>query len=161
MINKTYKLQSIAVWLIIIEGINAGKIALQKRAKKDNGKPQSFPFMFQPIVNGKLDTGETPQQAVHREATEELGSNFTLPELEFFYKEEYACNGKPAIAYNFKGQISQKDLENITLHSGAFSKLFFLDKSDLPNIKTTEKGSDPQKETVLFEDQLEALKKLF
>lgn len=154
-------MKTVSVWLIIKDGANAGKVPLQRRAKKDNGKPQSFPFIFQPIVNGKLESGETAEQAVGREAQEELGSSFTLPKLEFFYKEEYNCNGKPAIAYNFKGQISEKDLQNIKLHSGAFPELFFIGKTDLPNIKTTESDANPQKEIVLFPDQLTALKKLF
>ena len=55
----------------------------------------------------------------------------------------------------------QKLFFKITLYFGAFSELFFLGKSDLLSIKTTEKGANPQKEIVLFPDQLTALKKLF
>ncbi|KKP32683.1 MAG: hypothetical protein A2312_03845 [Candidatus Staskawiczbacteria bacterium RIFOXYB2_FULL_32_9] len=160
--NKN-KIESVAVWLIIENGKNASKVALQKRSEKDGKKVQSFPFICQPTFNGKLEIGESVENAMQREAMEELGKNFKLPnDLGLFDTAKYEFKGILAVSYNFYAKISEKDLQTIKLHSAAMSELVFVGKDDLSKIKTTEdKNANPKKEIVMFKDQYLAIKKLF
>lgn len=152
----------VSAWLILKNGSNSRKVALQQRAEKEEDKIQSFAFVFQATVSGKIEDGETPKQALARETAEELGPNFTLPQLTEFYIAKYKINKKLCVSYNYYGQILKKDLQNIALHSGALPQLYFVGKNDLPKIKTTEdKLANPKNDIVLFPDQLDALKKLF
>jgi len=153
--NKN-KIESVAVWLIIENGKNASKVALQKRSEKDGKKVQSFPFICQPTFNGKLEIGESVENAMQREAMEELGKNFKLPnDLGLFDTAKYEFKGILAVSYNFYAKISEKDLQTIKLHSA-------VGKDDLSKIKTTEdKNANPKKEIVMFKDQYLAIKKLF
>lgn len=160
--NKN-KIESVAVWLIMENGKNASKVALQKRSEKDGKKIQSFPFVCQPTFNGKIKPRESIEDAIKREATEELGKYFKLPnDLGLFDTTNYEFKNIPATSYNFYAKISEKDLKSLKLHSGALPELIFIDKNDLPKIKTIEdKTVSPKKEIVLFPDQLKTLKKLF
>lgn len=160
--NKN-KIESVAVWLIIENGKNASKVALQKRSEKDRKKIQSFPFVCQPTFNGKLEVGESVENAMQREAEEELGKDFKLPnDLGLFDTTNYEFKGIPAVSYNFYAKIQEKDLQNIKLHSAAMPELIFVGKDDLTKIKTTDdKTANPKKEIVMFKDQFETLKKLF
>ena len=91
--NKN-KIESVAVWLIIEDGCNTGKIALQKRSEKDGKKIQSFPFICQPTFNGKLEIGESVENAIQREAEEELGKEFKIPnDLGLFDTTNYEFKG--------------------------------------------------------------------
>jgi len=155
-------MKSISVWLILKDGQNTGKVALQRRAEKDGNKIQSFPFVFQATVSGKIEAGETPKQATIRETAEELGANFTLPQLKEFYIAKYKFKGLPSSTYNYYGRISEKNLQTVQLHSGVFPQLFFIGKNELPKIKTTsDKTANLKCDIVLFPDQLDALQKLF
>ncbi len=167
--NKN-KIESVAVWLIMEDGVNANKILLQQRSEKDNKKIQSFPFVCQPTFNGKTEPRESIEEAMQREAREELGENFKLPnDLSLFdtTNYEFLPTGKagkniPAASYNFYAKIKEKDLQNINLHSGAVPELIFISKNDLLKIKTTEdKTANPKEEIIMFKDQLATLQKLF
>lgn len=164
------KIKNVAVWLIIENGKNANKVALQKRSDKDGRKVQSFPFICQPTFNGKIEIGESVENAMQREGKEELGKDFKLPnDLGLFDTTNYEFlpankvgKGFPAVSYNFYAKIQEKDLQNIKLHSSAFPELIFIGKNDLAKIKTTDdKTINPKKEIVMFKDQFETLKKLF
>jgi ADP-ribose pyrophosphatase YjhB (NUDIX family) len=160
-INKN-KIKSVAVWLIVENGKNKGKIALQKRSEKDGKKFQSFPFICQPTFNGKLEIGESVENAMQREAKEELGKDFKLPnDLSLFDTTNYEFKGTPAVSYNFYAKIQEKDLHSFKLHLGAMPELIFVGKNDLLKIKTIDdKTIDPKEEIVMFKDQYLTLKKL-
>jgi len=153
--------QSISVWLILKDGLNKGKVVLQQRAEKDKGKIQSFPFILQATISGKIEPSETIQETIIRETQEELGSNFTLPQLKEFYITEYEMNNKKVICHNFSGQILENDLQKIQLHSGALPNFKFIGKNDFSNLLAYNNNTNPKEQLVLFADQLEALKKLF
>lgn len=163
MAKSKVEIESISVWLIVKDGKNAQKIALQKRSKIDGGKKQAFPFICQSTFNGKLEPKETINEAIAREGKEELGQNFKLPSnLKLFDKSKYIFKGKNGISYNFYAKVLEKDLNLAILHSGAEPEFLFVGKNDLSSIKTTEdKSANPEKEIVLFPDQLNALLKLF
>jgi ADP-ribose pyrophosphatase YjhB (NUDIX family) len=163
MTNKIeQKNESIAVWLILSDGENMGKVALQRRSLRDGKKMQSFPYVFQPTWNGKLNLEEDVGGALIREAKEELGPKFRIPELKLFCKEEYVLKSKTYTAYNYFGFISEKNLLKTELHSAAEPGFYFLGKEDFFKIKFAEEQKvDPKKEIVLFRDQHETLKKLF
>ena len=156
-------MESVAIWLILIDGLNKGKVALQKRTEKDGDKLQSFPYILQPTWNGKLEQGENIQEAIKREAKEELGVNFKVPEgIRLFYTSEYEFKGALSKSYNFSSPVLEQEINVIKLHSGAESKFIFVSKDDLSKIKICgEHGVDARKDWVLFKDQYEALKKLF
>ena len=65
--NKT-----ISVWLTVVDGKNAGKIALQKR----NEVNSRFLYICQSTWAGKVEDGESVDTAVRRECEEELGKDF-------------------------------------------------------------------------------------
>ena len=115
--NNKNKIQSVAVWLVIENGKNAGKVLLQKRSEKDKNKIQSFPFICQPTFNGKLEAGESVENAMRREAGEELGNDFKLPnDLGLFDTTNYEFKGTPAVSYNFYAKIQEKDLQNSKIY---------------------------------------------
>jgi len=156
------KSKSVAVWLVLSDGVNINKVAMQRRTEKDGGEEQSFPHVFQPTWNGKMERGENIEATIRREAVEELCPNFKIPELTLFYKARYTFEGKLCTAYNYSGFVSGKELLKAKIHSAAEPNFYFLGKEDLLKIKVSGEGnSDPKKDIVLFKDQYEAIKKLF
>lgn len=155
--------KSVAAWLISTE---SKRVLLQKRATFDGGNPQSFRGICQPTWNGKLEGGEQVMDALKREAEEELGKKFAeafdFSALKEFDSGEYSFNGKNFISYNFWGVVGPEELALVKLHSGAHPEFVLVSSSDMHTVKNnSDKSADPEKDVVFFEDQYEALKKLF
>jgi 8-oxo-dGTP pyrophosphatase MutT (NUDIX family) len=150
--------KSVAVWLI---NPATGKVLLQKR-----NESESRPFVCQPTWNGKFESGEDTMTALKREAEEELGSvfytTFDFTKLVLFGSDEYSFDGKNFTSYNFWGTITNEQLKSVVLHESAEPQFIAVGVEDLPKVKSNDdKTADPKKDVVLFEDQYQALKKLF
>ena len=170
--------ESIAVWLIVTDGKNQGKILLQQRAETEveNGKikKQSYPYVCQPTWNGKVEEGETLEEAIEREAKEELGENFgenyNFKKLIPFGAKKYIYKGEEFIGWNFIGLVTEDELNTVKLHQGARSEFIFVSSSNiLEKTKPLSNRIDPESgeaiffgsEIVLFDDQWEVLWNLY
>ena len=102
---------------IILENDN-GEILLYLR----DGKPGiPFPHHWD-LIGGHVEEGETPEQALVREAREEL--NYDLKDFKFF--KEYVClegDAYPNIKYIYSGRFNEP-VEKITLLEGEYAKYF-------------------------------------
>ncbi|MDO8264931.1 MAG: NUDIX hydrolase [Candidatus Parcubacteria bacterium] len=171
------KTESVAVWLIVKDGLNAGMVLLQQRAETEieNGIeiPQSNPYICQPSWNEKLEPGESLMDAVIRGAKEELGEEFQKYfnpyELIMFSVSPYTYKGKPAIGYNYVGLISSGQLEKVKLHKGARNQVFktvcksdhIVSLGEVHCSKYPKEVKDERSTVVLFPDQHNALQSLF
>jgi len=116
----------IKVATVILENPK-GEILIHLR---DNKPTIPFPNHWD-LFGGRVEKGETPEQAMLREVKEEIGYN--LKEYHFFKK--YRVNtgdAHPNIKYVYIGKIN-KPLGRITLYEG--QKLRFVQKEEIPNIK--------------------------
>ena len=153
--------KSVAVWLIIKDGLNSGKIALQKRLAFDD---QSNPGLCQPTWNGKLEDGESLADAIKREAKEELGedfyNNFNFSELTQFGFDSFDYDGSKFISYNFIGSVIENEIKSVKMHQKAMLNFIYVNKEDLNNIKSkNDQLANLQKDIVLFNDQYNFLVK--
>lgn len=158
--NKPGLNKNIGVWLVISDGPKKGNILLQQRAKNET----SFPYLCQPTWNGKVEEGETLDQAIRREAQEELGDRFIKSfdfDLKPFDVKDFFYNGQKSVCYNFVGKISQSQLGLVKLHLLSTPHFISISKKDMPKIKALRPGIDPKKQITLFEDQHQSLEKLF
>jgi len=162
--------ESVAVWLIVTDGKNQGKILLQQRAETEveNGKikKQSYPYVCQPTWNGKVKPGEDLMQAIKREAEEELGKdfvkNYNFKRLIPFNSRKYRTKGEEVIGYNFVGLITESELKSVKLHQGALPKFVFISSLDFwERVKPLSEKTDPRSEIVLFGDQWKALENIY
>lgn len=165
--NKINK--SVAVWLILKDGKNAGKVLLQQRAKieiiRGKRKPQFAPFVCQSTWNEKVEREESLIEAVKRGAKEELGEQFArdfdFKSLKMFNKSNYTFKKRKMTSYDFVGVVSQRQLKKVKLHPGAMPKFILAGREDKENLKIFgEKNAAPPKQIVLFKNQLETLKVL-
>jgi hypothetical protein len=151
--------KSVGIWLIVSDGPMKGNILLQRRAKNET----SLPYVCQPTWHGKVERGETLEEAIRREAIEELGGKFVEFfdfKLEQFDVEDFSYNGQKSTCYNFVGQISKKQCELIKLHNLSMPEFIPICRKDVPLIKPLGPGVDSEKEITLFKDQYQSLKKL-
>lgn len=162
--------ETVAVWLIAIDGDFAGEILLQQRAETQTvsgvEKPQSNPDICQPTWNGKVDGGEKLIDAIEREAIEELGRNFVcsfdLSKLIPFGAEHFSTGETRYIGHNFIGLATQEQLNLAKLHSGAKSGFITIGTDGIPDLKAqTDPSANPKEGIVLFEDQYRFLINLF
>jgi len=160
--------RSIAVWLICKDGQYAGKVLLQQRSETEiiDGikKVQSNPYICQPTWNEKVEEGESPDDAIKRGATEELGTRF-FENFDFqltpFITESYKYKGENFISFNFIGLISNDQLKLVNLHSGAMPNFIRVSSSIMPLVCSKSLGVNPKSCIALFEDQYVILQKLF
>lgn len=158
--HKSDLKKSVGVWLIISDGPSKGSILLQKRSKNET----SFPYLCQPTWHGKVEEGETLEQAIRREAEEELGEKFAGLfdfNLKQFDVEDFFYNGRKSACYNFVGQISQNQCDLIKLHPLSMPEFVLICEKDMCRIKPLGPGVDSKKQIILFPDQYQSLKKLF
>jgi len=151
--NKT-----ISVWLQMADGANAGKFALQKRPQSE----KHFPFVCQATWAGKVESGETAEEAIKRECEEEMGArfknNFDFSALKFVSKDKFAMKGSDWESYNYTGRISAEELQTAELHSDAEQDFIFVGKNDM--FYAIESAKNPKIEIVLFNDQYKVFKKI-
>ncbi len=129
---------------------------------------RSNPGVYQASVNGKLDDSEDWLKALRREVGEELGEKLAesldFSSLELVDISPYIFKGKQALSRTYVGQITKEQVEMIKL-SEESDRILWVGPEDIGMIKTTEEvkktGFDPDKEIVMFPDQLRALKKIF
>lgn len=144
-------------WLILNDGDNKGKVALQRRSVKN----KHFPFLCQATWSGKVEDNEDVKIALQRECMEELGKrfnrNFNLSDMEFFHKDSFVFNGEEWEAYNYFGEMNQAQSKSVELHDEAFPELIFIGKKD--EISPISSGKDFKNNVVLFDDQYKVLKK--
>ncbi|KKQ22666.1 MAG: hypothetical protein A3G45_03330 [Candidatus Staskawiczbacteria bacterium RIFCSPLOWO2_12_FULL_37_15] len=152
------KNKTISVWLTIISGRNKGKIILQKRSSAN----KTFPYICQATWAGKVKIGEDVESAIKRECVEELGESFfnafNFLVLKIFSEDKFIMNGAEWTCYNYVGDISNKILKLIRLHSEALPEFILIDSdSEIFPVKS-EKNS--KNNIVLFDDQYKVLKEI-
>jgi hypothetical protein len=152
--NKT-----ISVWLIVEEGKNNGKVALQRRALGE-----SFPFVCQATWSGGVENNEEPMDAVKRECCEEMGekfcSEFNFLDLEFltktkFFRKSIQSNWE---CWHYTGKVSEKTIGLAKLHKEASPDFIFVGKND--EFFSLDDEKDTKNKIVLFGDQRDILKNL-
>jgi len=162
--------ESIAVWLIPVDGKFAGRVLLQQRAQTEmiDGaeRPQSYPHICQPTWNEKVKDCERLMDAIRRGAVEELGvefaNSFDFSTLALFGIKDYSHGGVRFLGHNFIGLVTQEQLTLINLHSGAKPEFIGTGSEDILNLKSkNDPRSKPESQTVLFPDQYEILCGLF
>lgn len=153
--------KTISVWLVVNDGENKGKIALQRRS--DFGG-QSFPDICQATWSGGIEDGENESEAMKRECHEELGEiffeNFDFSELEALPKQEYLHEKTKEVwvCYNFTGVVDSEILKTAELHNEALQDFVFVGKKD--KIYPIKDKKNPKKDIVLFNDQFNILQGL-
>jgi 8-oxo-dGTP pyrophosphatase MutT (NUDIX family) len=153
------KRKSISVWLILKDCENKCKVALQRRVKDSN----HFPYVYQATWAGKIEEGETPEEAVKRECEEELGKqfsdNFDFSILNPIDEENFAEGKNEWISYNYFEKINSEILKIVDIHKEAFSEFTFIGKNEV--FYPIESGKNPENNIVLFDDQYKVLKNIF
>jgi hypothetical protein len=148
--------KSISVWLVLKDGKNKGKIALQKRSE------EKFQCVCQATFAGKVEPKESINDAIKRECKEELGGTFceqfNFGSLKLHSKEVYEMEGQDWQANNFLGFVEEKLLLLAKIHNKAYSEFIFTGKDD--KIFTQSSKKDPKENVVLFDDQYKALKQI-
>ena len=139
MLNKT-----ISVWLVLKDGNNKGRAALQKRSEKE----VHFAFVCQATWAGKVEENESVEDAIVRERKEELGEDFNFNNLKFFSENKFEFNEKEWTCYNYVGEITEKDLFLAKIHDNAVPEFIFAGEKNI-------------NELVLFEDQCKVLKDIY
>lgn len=146
--NKT-----ISVWLIVEGGEHAGKLVLQRRSEKS----KNFPFVCQPMWAGKVEEGETPEDAVTRECSEELGEkfakSFNFSGLVLAKRASYIRKGEEWEAYNYRGVVPHEQLGFAKLSEDSFPEFIFVGKDD--EVFSLREGKNPKQSIVLFDDQFD------
>ena len=152
------KNKSISVWLVLEDGPNKGKFALQKRSEQEI----RFQFVCQPTWAGKVEENESIEAAVERECEEELGQNFKnsfdFSNLKFVGAQKYAFRGNNWQSYNYLGKITQQKLDLAQLHADAEPRFIFADKQD--KVFNMMSAKSPRFDIVLFDDQYKIFKKI-
>ena len=136
----------ISGWLILKDGENKGKVALQKRSFTE----KHFPYIHQATWSGKIEAGESEDDAMKRECREEMGQDFFN---NFDFSKLKILPGG-----NYVGQVDVKALKLVKLHKDAFPEFNFIGKKD--KFYSSKSASDPKNNVVLFDDQHKTLKKI-
>ena len=167
---KLEERETVGVVLVCTDGRPRGLIPVQQKAvieeDKDTGfiSAQSNPHILQLTFGGKVEKGESPKEAVKREAREELGERFAeqfdFSSLILFYMGEFENGDEHFTTCDFVGTLTTKEYEMIELHSGA-ERMIWISRLDMFRTQPKQSGIDPQKELVMFQDQLRALHFLY
>lgn len=148
----------ISVWLEIEDGINKGKIILQKRSSKN----KTFKFVCQATWSGKVEPDEDLEEAVARECKEELGESFCkkfdFSNLELLNSSNFINGNEDWVAYNYFCKIKEKISRFIKMHKEALPELVFVDKGC--EFYSINSAKNPKDSVVLFDDQYRVLKKI-
>ena len=150
--------KNISVWLVLQDGENKGKVALQKRS----GGEKEFPYLCQSTWSGKVEPNEDIMEAVARECKEEMGEEFAMKidfqKLEFLTESTAVTNGVEWHCSNYFGEVSDAVIKTAKIHDDAFPDLIFVDKNtEIFSLKT---NVDPKHKIVLFDDQYNILKNI-
>ena len=158
---KKEKRNSVAIWLVMTDGLMKGKVPLQRRSDKE----PTFAYICQPTWNGWVEDGETLMDAVKREATEELGEEFAnsvdFNSLELFDQREFNYKDDKAVCNSYRGRLSIRQIDLISMHDFSEPEFVFIGLEDIANIKPFDKEINAKEQLTLFKDQYEALLKLF
>jgi len=150
--------KTISVWLKLNNGANVNKFALQKRSQSE----KHFPGVCQATWAGKVEVGETVENAIRRECEEELGSefknNFDFNSLKFISQEEFTMNETSWKSYNYTATISEENLKNIKFHTGAEPQFIFVNQNN--EIYPLSSNKNPKEDIILFDDQYKILEKI-
>lgn len=144
---------------------------LQRRGKinteNDNGfKWQSFAGLCEVTSYGKADTGETPEEALKREMTEELGPKATEIILNNQIQKLYEkIEGDGDTVFVWTALCDKNILKEIKLDIST-GGIEILTEKDLPSLKFAsfaDKGISENNlnSLVIFETPIEAIKKAF
>ena len=151
--NKT-----VSVWLKLEDGLNKGKIALQKRSLKN----KIFVFVCQSTWAGKVEPNEDVKVATERECKEELGDsfydNFDFSILKLISKNSFKIKNENWQSYNYFGLVREDVLKKVCMHEEAYSEFIYAKKGDL--IYSVKSKKDPKDNVVLFDDQYKVLTKI-
>lgn len=104
------------------------KILLQHRSSFEDTLPDYWAFF-----GGSLKDGETPDQAVRREAREELGIN--LEELKFFKRFEFNEN-EQWVCYVFTAKFN-RDIDQLRQQQREGDYLDMFEFDDIEKLKVT------------------------
>ena len=165
--------KTVNVVLACADGKHKGEIPVQQRAEREKdpqtGKErlQSNPYVLQLTFGGKVEDGETLEQAIERECAEELGvefaKQFNVFPLQLFHTAEFVFKERLFKGYSYFGTLTTKQFATISLHSAA-ERIVWIQESDLQNIEPldkTDKSQNPQIKSVMFADFIEALQILY
>jgi len=144
----------VSVWLVVEDGVNRGKIALQKRSSRE----KNFPFICQSTWAGKVEPGEEEINTVKRECEEEMGCDFFDEFNNFnisFLCKSFAIGWE---CYNYSGRIKESLICKVKMHEDAFPELLFVGGKD--EFYPASSGKNPEDNIVLFNDQYEILKNI-
>lgn len=152
------KRKSISVWLILTDGRNKGKVALQRRSSEE----KKFPYVFQATWAGKVEFDESTENATKRECEEELGGkfckNFAFSELKFLKEGNFTEDKSDWTSFNYLGKMNNIDLKNAKIHKKAFPNFTFIGRED--KFYSVESEKNPKNNVVLFNDQYDVIKKI-
>jgi hypothetical protein len=150
--------KSISVWLILQDGKNKGKIALQKRSQRD----RSFRYVCQGTWAGKAKVNENLASAISRECSEELGKkfceNFNQKRLRLFAKSRFIRGKDKWICFHYSGKVSGSLLKKAKIHRNALPEFIFAGKKD--KIYSIKLKTNAKENIVVFDDQYKIIKKL-
>ena len=162
--------KTVGVVLVCIDGGNCGMVPVQQRAETEIDEKtgelvsQSNPHVLQLTFGGKVEKGETLMEALKRECEEELGKKFAeqfdFSTLILFHTGEFEFRDKHFTSYDYVSTLTTREYEMIELHSAA-ERMVWIRNLDLIHIKPKQTRVDPQKELVMFQDQLDALRGLY
>ena len=153
------KRKIVSVWMILQDGQNQGKAILQKRA----GTEKKFPYICQATWAGKVELGETVENAMKRECIEELGQEFAdsldFSKFKLYSKHDFARAEDGAIweSYDYSVGVNENNILSVKMHTMAFPEFIFAKAIDLHPIK---ENLNPEHNVVLFDDQYEISKQL-
>lgn len=151
--------KTVSGWLMLEDGENKGKIALQKRSFCNN---QNSCYICQATWAGKVELGEDNPQAAQRECKEELGEDFynqfNFSNFKMIGKKDFKINGENWESYNYFGTIKECAINLVKMHKEAFPNFIFINKQD--DIFPVSSGKNPEKHIVLHDDQYIVLKEI-
>lgn len=152
-------IDTVTATLKLEDGPHKGDFVLQQRSEKNKG----FHYVCQGTWAGKMESGESPLDALRRECMEELGAEFcnnlNFARLTFIGEELWEVQGKNYRAYQYFGTITEASLSLAKLHTQALGEFLFINEQT--QIFPFSEGKDPIKNIVLFDDHYRIVKRLF
>lgn len=150
---------AVEVTLRLTDGPHQGQWALQQRSPMN----KTHQYLCQGTWAGKLEPGESINQAIQRECQEELGAQFAgsidFSSLEEIGNERNEVNGKHYLIHAFVGEVSSKTLGLVDMHAEGMKQFIFIDEKS--NVFPMSSGMDAKENIVVFDDMYRLLGTMF